>query len=56
MPKIRTTMRPDVELDVTDEEAADLAAQGVLAPAETAGDGTKTPAAAGNTPDTKKES
>ncbi|MFE1849853.1 hypothetical protein ACFYOF_06245 [Streptomyces sp. NPDC007148] len=30
MPKIRTTMRPDQEIEVDDIEAADLSAQGLL--------------------------
>ena len=30
MPKVRTTMQPDVELDVSDIEAADLRAQGLI--------------------------
>jgi hypothetical protein len=30
MPKVRTTMQPHIELDVSDAEAAQLARQGLL--------------------------
>ncbi|GGW15748.1 hypothetical protein GCM10018980_51880 [Streptomyces capoamus] len=36
MPKIRTTMRPDLELDVDDAEYLDLQRQGLLLEEDTA--------------------